>query len=558
MHQLFDFIHNRTEADAWEIFKRIRTSKDPLAVLQSVKDADLVLPNPSLVAAASDLNDPRIRKLDDNARDTSPFHVPARPWTAVAGDGLVSELVCGLFAWDAYPFPFFHPNAFLADMRRMDPNTAQYCSPFLVNAICAFRAFISSNARSIGTILRCNMPQRFMDEAKKLFELECGRASLTTVFGLYMLFFVSAMMGKDRAGLMYRYMAQHMLKQLRLDRRFDKLDEERPDHALERDVISRSLWGLSITESIISFVYLQPSLLPPPAVPRPFPGIAEMHSQGYNFNNVDVLGRAFDALVSHPPPLVPASFDAQCHLAEMLYEIMEYNQKVLARDEIGSPDDMGQRRAGYVRLMTWSESLPPALRVENRSPQTSYVRLFINEVAYGIVRPLPHDARFGDLGSVTDVLLKHCKDDLEVSETYTKFWSPELSGYFSNGLYNTIMTLASLLHEPRSHDLFARACGLERSAARHFPLVRFILKGIHALVSSLGQEIPPAARWCFENLEFNVDDLKDVPVSYALPLHEHMRKSLLTNGEDSDGVEDREMGVQMGALISRWNGMSML
>lgn len=45
-----------------------------------------------------------------------------------------------------------------------------------------------------------------MDEAKKLFELECGRASLPTVFGLYMLFFVSAMMGKDRAGLMYRYM----------------------------------------------------------------------------------------------------------------------------------------------------------------------------------------------------------------------------------------------------------------------------------------------------------------------------------------------------------------
>lgn len=110
-----------------------------------------------------------------------------------------------------------------------------------------------------------------MDEAKKLFELECGRASLPTVFGLYMLFFVSAMMGKDRAGLMYRYMvcslnhpkryywsckpnlltspqAQHMLKQLRLERRFEKLDEAQPDHALERDIISRSLWGLFATE----------------------------------------------------------------------------------------------------------------------------------------------------------------------------------------------------------------------------------------------------------------------------------------------------------------------
>lgn len=140
MHMLFDFIHNRTEADAWEIFKRIRLSKDPLAVLKSVQDADLVLPNPSLVAAASDLSDPRIRKLDDDARDKSPMHVPARPWTAVAGDGLVSELVCSLFAWDVYPFPFFQPDALLADMRRADPATAQYCSPFLINAMCAYRA----------------------------------------------------------------------------------------------------------------------------------------------------------------------------------------------------------------------------------------------------------------------------------------------------------------------------------------------------------------------------------------------------------------------------------
>lgn len=39
-----------------------------------------------------------------------------------------------------------------------------------------------------------------------------------------------------------------MLKQLRLDKRFDKLDESRPDHASERDAISISLWGLFTTE----------------------------------------------------------------------------------------------------------------------------------------------------------------------------------------------------------------------------------------------------------------------------------------------------------------------
>ncbi|KAK2615012.1 hypothetical protein N8I77_001791 [Diaporthe amygdali] len=534
MHELYDFIHNRSEADAWDVFKRMRLSKDPLAVLQSVRDADLVLPSPSLFAATSDLNDPRIRKLDDDARSSSLVSVPARPWTTVAGDGIVSELVGGLLSWDAYMFSCIHPGAFLAEMRRMDPNTAQYCSPFLVNAICAFRAFISRSARHMGSTLRCNMSERFVDEAKKLFELECGRTSLPTVLGLYVLFFVSAMMGKDRAGLMYRYMAQHMLKQLRLDRRFDRLDEMQPEQALEREVISRSLWGLFILESIISFVYLQPSLLAPPTVPRLFPSITTMHSQ-----------------------VVPASLDAQCHLSEMLHEIMEYNQKALAGNEIGSPEDVRHRRASYVRLITWKESLPPALRVENRSPQTSYIRLFINEVAYGIVRPLPQKTRFGDRGSVTDLLLQHCKNDVEMSETYTRFWSPELSSYFSNGLYNTIITLASLLHEPRSHDLFARACGMERSTAHYFPLVRFILKGTHTLVMSLGQEIPPAARWCFENLEFNGDDLKDVPVSYALPLHEEMRKSLLTNSEGADADEDHEIALQMGALISKWNGLSM-
>ena len=154
MRLLFDLIHDRSEPDAWEIFKRIRLSKDPLAVLKSVQDADLVLPNPSLVAAASDLSDPRIRKLDDAARDKSPMHVPARPWTAVAGDGLVSELVCSLFAWDVYLFPFFQPNALLVDMRRADPNAAQYCSPFLINAICAYRAVRHS-------LLPCVLPHIF-------------------------------------------------------------------------------------------------------------------------------------------------------------------------------------------------------------------------------------------------------------------------------------------------------------------------------------------------------------------------------------------------------------
>lgn len=149
MHELFDFIHNRSEADAFEIFKRMRLSKDPFVVYRSVKDADLVLPNPSLWSTTSGLDDPRVRKLNDESGSNSPIKIPARPWTAVAGDGVVSELVYGLLSWDAYLFPCFHTDTFLADIRRRDPNTAQYCSPFLINAICAYRAVRASCSRSV-------------------------------------------------------------------------------------------------------------------------------------------------------------------------------------------------------------------------------------------------------------------------------------------------------------------------------------------------------------------------------------------------------------------------
>jgi hypothetical protein len=66
--------------------------------------------------------------------------VPARPWTVLAGDGLVSELVSAFFTYDhCSGIPFVDQECFLADMRAEDITQARFCSPFLVNAICALR-----------------------------------------------------------------------------------------------------------------------------------------------------------------------------------------------------------------------------------------------------------------------------------------------------------------------------------------------------------------------------------------------------------------------------------
>ncbi len=144
LRQLFELVYKRPQAEAFEIFNRIRESGNPATVLQAVRDADLLVRSPR---TASPLQNPRLEDIDRDALLASAIRVPARPWTAVAGDGLVSELVSSLFALDHFAFPFLHKDAFLNDMRYSTPEKAKYCSPFLVNVICALRAVCAALGR---------------------------------------------------------------------------------------------------------------------------------------------------------------------------------------------------------------------------------------------------------------------------------------------------------------------------------------------------------------------------------------------------------------------------
>lgn len=68
----------------------------------------------------------------------SDLGLPALPWTAVAEDEVVSELVSQYFATDyLYVYPPIPRSKFLREMKARDPGTATCSSPLLVNAICA-------------------------------------------------------------------------------------------------------------------------------------------------------------------------------------------------------------------------------------------------------------------------------------------------------------------------------------------------------------------------------------------------------------------------------------
>ncbi|KAF9774768.1 hypothetical protein IL306_007198, partial [Fusarium sp. DS 682] len=135
--ELCDAIHKKPECEAQEIFNRLRSSDQPLTVLESLKQAELLLPKPTISRWDSD---PRVADFDQKTLESCIIQVPAKPWTTVAGDGIVSELIADFFTWDnSYMFPVLDRATFVDEMKAGEPLDAEWCSGLLVNAICAKR-----------------------------------------------------------------------------------------------------------------------------------------------------------------------------------------------------------------------------------------------------------------------------------------------------------------------------------------------------------------------------------------------------------------------------------
>lgn len=140
--QLFKGLKELPRQEADEILTRLRSTGDPYAALRLARNVSPPMAaGPSFASQEEGQGNTRLPAIDMRALANSPLRVSARPWTLVAGDGVVSDLISSFFRWDdIFFFPFIDKQAFLEDMRSNNPSTAKYCSPFLVNAICASRS----------------------------------------------------------------------------------------------------------------------------------------------------------------------------------------------------------------------------------------------------------------------------------------------------------------------------------------------------------------------------------------------------------------------------------
>ncbi|KAK0725019.1 hypothetical protein B0H67DRAFT_119718 [Lasiosphaeris hirsuta] len=139
----------------------------------------------------------RVSEIDSEALAVSAVKVPARPWTEVAGDGIVSSLVSSFFKYDdAFVYAFFDRDLLVRGMRS---GAREYCSSCLVDALCAVRSFTSDRLKLISKATNTDLGARFLSEAKKHLDVEIGKASLATAQGIFLLFLVSCCDGTNWA-----------------------------------------------------------------------------------------------------------------------------------------------------------------------------------------------------------------------------------------------------------------------------------------------------------------------------------------------------------------------
>ncbi|KAK6434449.1 hypothetical protein LTR95_009366 [Oleoguttula sp. CCFEE 5521] len=168
---------------------------------------------PSMNSYAASQSDARSRV--DTLLDVPAFAVPALPWTRLTrDDDLVSHLVSVFLTTNNIYWRYVEEDLFVASMQSGSIIT-EYCSPFLIHAICAMACSNSEHpAAFLHTDDFISRGEHFHYEALRLWLLEEGRASLTNLQALVILSVESGFRGKDKLTVTLLAVALQMNKDL--------------------------------------------------------------------------------------------------------------------------------------------------------------------------------------------------------------------------------------------------------------------------------------------------------------------------------------------------------
>lgn len=109
----------------------------------------------------------------------------------------------------------------------------------------------SPRAKALGDVYNCDIRERLLEDTKKHFDEENGRASLPTAWALITMYCCYVGLGRDRAGMVYRSAAYDMLKRLRLSKRLELARRDKTPREVRelQRIFGQTHWGMYTFEA---------------------------------------------------------------------------------------------------------------------------------------------------------------------------------------------------------------------------------------------------------------------------------------------------------------------
>jgi hypothetical protein len=285
-------------------------------------------------------------------------------------------------------------------------------------------------------------------------------------------------------------------------------------------------------------------------------------------SNVDIFGETFTS-ASYRPPFAPGAFNAQCDLTVLEHEIVRFNKESLDSED---EDSLHTQRRLYEKLNALRNALPSHLRNEwNPVPGTNLLRqavvyvalkhytdgitrLYYDEVATFILRPVQVQTIFIDDISSRELRIMHCQHIIEIAEYHFRTQlSSDYTIMFLHGCFHALLTLIPFLDETLCQDFFTRAAAAFKRGIRDIPGMRLVMSAVEAVVWAMGKKVPPTARASF--LGKAPRDVEDVSPEWGFPQMEYVQSQ--PGIEPENWEELKEVRGSLGALLQKWNALTL-
>lgn len=532
MNELYNYLRTKSHVEATEILRRVRLAVDPRVVLRFIRDGDLLME--ASLAARRGADPAVIAEFDDEAYQRSSIKVRAQPWTVVAGDGLVSELV-SIFFETEHPFLLWALNkeAFLEEMASASVAKSSLCTPLLVNAICALGAFTSPCAKSIDGVRGIKIQEEFMIECKRLLELEDGKATLSTSVSLFAMYICCSGTARDRAGSLFRYSSCGILNKLIFGKQ--DLSDERWNGKQSPSTVSQAGWGLFCLEIMTAFLYDQQPLMRVPRIPKIFRPILPLSQINGESDRFWIL---------------------QCIISELFWEVSEHSEK--AAYKVETEQDTIERFILHQKYLSLRVYVLQELDGFKDSHGREYfLRSYLSAVAISLFRPLQDlGIESGDASIIPcEITIQACNEIVielqKFSQLYPIHWQ---QGSMTTiwFCYTIAFCLVRILDkEPNSHKAFTFACQHFHDISSNYSIGAGLLTGLQAVAQEWSMTFPKESQHFFVATSVEGEKVEDVPIGYVIP--QHGRVVRRSQGENDGKAVD----VEIGQLISKWKLMTI-